>query len=503
MKLNPNPKTKRYIFLVVLLIFSLTTLSCGLLGGDKEEESKATQPPAAEATKAAAAEATPAEEQPTKSPTGAKTEPPPGPSGETGLFANPEETLDSYRMRTKMQLVEGEGLLGEEMISEIEWVRDPEARHTTMYGASGEVMMEIIIIGDDSWTSMDGENWMHVKQTEQEEGAPFSAEDFQTSLEDIMRDMESGMKKDGKEKANDVNCIRYTVDADFSMPFPASEEVPEGAAQFMPKEIEGHVEGMIWVADEKSLPPVIIRSQTTQEITLKYVSDKEETMVYDEERDLYDINEPITIEPPEGQVQEVPAPPVDMPTPPSGELPEPLAGEPAEAVEYASLDTLDSYRLEWSVTIKTGDMEVKSGYEMEWVKEPPAYHVTMSMGEGAVLAENMWVDDTFWIKAGDTWVKGGEAETEDALNQVGDIMTPSDDMVLTGEETVNGVRCKHYVKDETVPYSIHQEVWVANQSDLPSVVVRGLDRMEMNDMVTVIEANVYDINESITIEPPQ
>lgn len=157
-----------------------------------------------------------------------------------------------------MTLKEGMGMLGEEMTTEIEWVRDPEARHTTMYGASGEVMMEIIIIGDDSWTSMDGENWMHVKQTEQEEEAPFSAEDFQTSLEDIMRDMESGMKKDGKEKVNDVNCIRYTVDADFSMPFPAPEEVPEGAAQFMPKEIEGHVEGMIWVADEKSLPPVII-----------------------------------------------------------------------------------------------------------------------------------------------------------------------------------------------------------------------------------------------------
>lgn len=491
MKLNPNPKTKRYIFLVVLLILCLTISSCDLLGGGKEDEREATQPPAA-------AKATqPSAEEPT--PGGEKTEAPSGPSGEAGMFADPEESLDSYRMRTKMTLKEGMGMLGEEMTTEIEWVRDPEARHTTMYGASGEVMMEIIIIGDDSWTSMDGENWMHVKQTEQEEGAPFSAEDFQTSLEDIMQDMESGMKKDGKEKVNDVNCIRYTVDADFSMPFPAPEKVPEDAAQFMPKEIEGHVEGMIWVADEKSLPPVIVRSQTTQEITLKYASDKEETMVYDEERDLYDINEPITIEPPEGQVQEVPAPPVDMPTPPSGELPEP----PAEAVEYASLDTLDSYRLEWSVTIKTGDMEVKSSYEMEWVKEPPACHVTMSMGEGAVLAENMWVDDTFWIKAGDTWVKGGEAEMEDALNQVGDIMTPSDDMVLMGEETVNGVRCKHYVRDESVPYSIHQEVWVANQGALPSVVVRGLDRMEMNDMVTAIEANVYDINESITIEPPQ
>jgi hypothetical protein len=501
MKLNTTQKTRHYIFLVVLLIFSLTTLSCGLLGGgDKEEESKATQLPAAEATKAAAEKATPAEEQPTKPPAGEKTKPPAGPSGATGLFANPEESLDSYRMRTKMTLVEGEGMLGEEMITEIEWVRDPEARQTTMYGASGEVMMEIIIIGDDSWTSMDGENWMHVKKTETDEEAPFSPEDFQTSLEDLMKDMESSLKKAGKDTVDGVRCQEYTVDADFSLPFPTPENASEQMLQFIPQEIKGHIEGKICVADERGLPEVIVRSVTTQEMTLKYASGKEETMVYDEDREMYDINESITIKPPEGQVQEMPS----MPTPPpSGEQTTPSAEQPGESVEYASLDTLDSYRLEWSVTIKTGDTEVKSSYEMEWTKEPPAWHMVMSMGEGGPQVEYIWVDNTFWIKAGDTWVESGEAEAEDTLHQAWDITAPSDDMILTGEETVNGVHCNHYVKDIGAPYSVHEEVWVANQSDLPPVVIRGLNRMEMSGMVTTIEANVYDINTPITIEAPK
>ena len=315
MKLNTTQKTRHYIFLVVLLIFSLTTFSCGLLGGgDKEEESKATQLPAAEATKAAAEKATPAEEQPTK--------PPAGTSGETGMFANPEESLDSYRMRTNMTLVEGEGMLGEEMITEIEWVRDPEARHTTMYGASGEVMMEIIIIGDDSWTSMDGETWMHVKKTETDEESPFSPEDFQTSLEDLMKDMESGMKKAGKDKVDGVSCQEYDVDADFSLPFPVPEDASAEMLQFIPQEMAGHIEGEICVADKRGLPEVIVRSVTTQEMTLKYASDKEETMVYDEDREMYDINERIDIKPPEGQVEEMPSmptPSADMPIPPASQ----------------------------------------------------------------------------------------------------------------------------------------------------------------------------------------
>ena len=121
---------------------------------------------------------------------------------------------------------------------------------------------------------------------------------MQASLEDILKDMESSMKRVGTDTVDGVDCERYTVDTGFSLPFPMPEEAPAEAQQFLPKEMEGHIEGEICVANERGFPEVIVRSETTQEITLKFASGKEETMAYDEERELYDINTPITIKAP-------------------------------------------------------------------------------------------------------------------------------------------------------------------------------------------------------------
>ena len=488
-----NTRTRCYIFLAILLIFSLAVVSCKSGdGSDKGGEDQATQPPAAQAT---VEKATSAEGQPTE-PAAAdeKANPPAGSSGVTGLFANPQESLDSYRMRTRMVQKEGMGVLGEEMTTEMAWVRDPEASHTTLHDSSGDVMMEIIVIGDDTWTSMDGETWMHTKSGTDEE-APFSLEDFQASLEDILQDLESSLKEVGQDTVDGVRCKRYTVDADFSLPFPIPEEAPAEAQQFLPKEMEGHIEGEICVADERGLPEVILRSQTTQEMTLKFASDKEEKMAYEEERELYDINEPITIEPP-SEATEMPG----MPSLPGGQPGGP-AGEP---VEVTDLDSLDSYRLELSLQMKmsTGTA-MTTGYAVEWVREPPARRIVWSMG-GNPMGELVWIGDAVWIKVGGSWVQGTEQDAAEHLDTMADVMTPEDDMVLAGEETVNGVRCKHYVYDfETGSTSMHKEIWVANEGDLPPVVIRGLFRMETSQMTTESEANVTDINTPITIEAPK
>ncbi|UCC62611.1 MAG: hypothetical protein JSV36_17910 [Anaerolineae bacterium] len=326
--MTPNTKTRCYVFLAVLLIFSLAVVSCKSGdGSDKGGEDQATQPPAAQAT---VERATPAEEQPTKAPSGEEeAKPPAGPPGVTGLFANPQESLDSYRMRTRMVQKEGIGVLGAEMTTEMAWVRDPEASHTALHDSSGDVMMEVIVIGNDTWTSMDGETWMHTKSGTDKE-APFSTKDFQASLEDILQDLESSMKEVGQDTVDGVRCKRYIVDAVFSLPFPIPEEAPAEAQQFLPKEMEGHIEGEICVADERGLPEVILRSQTTQEMTLKFASDKEEKMAYEEERELYDINEPITIEPP-SEAMEMPG----MPSLPGGQPSEP-AGESVEVTELSN-----------------------------------------------------------------------------------------------------------------------------------------------------------------------
>ncbi|MCK4472927.1 MAG: hypothetical protein KAW49_14190, partial [Anaerolineae bacterium] len=244
------------------------------------------------------------------------------------------------------------------------------------------------------------------------------------------------------------------------------------------------------------LPPVIVWSQTTQELTFRYASRDDETMVYEEERELYDINKPITIEPPEGAM-EMPSPP----TPSSGEQATPLAEQPGASVEVASLDDLDSYRLDWSVQMQmSAGGEMQMSYTMEWVQEPPARHLVMSIG-GGPFGEYIWIGDTVWVKTGDTWMQATEEDAADAFDQLGDVMTPDSDMVLVGEETVNGVHCKHYVHD--FGDMMHKEIWVANQSDLPPIPIRGMFRMKTTQMVTEAEGNVYDINTPITIEPPK
>jgi hypothetical protein len=381
-------------------------------------------------------------------------------------------------------------MLGEAMTTEIEWVREPQARHVTMYGPSGDVMMEMIRIGDDSWTSMDGETWMHFETGTGQETA-FATEGLQADLEDILKDMESSMEEAGKDTVNDMRCRWYTVDADLSMPFPKPEDAAKEAEQFMPQEMEGHVEGRVCVADERDLPEVIIRSETTQELTLKYASGKEETMVYEEVRDLYDINQPITIEPP--------AEAMEMPS-----MPTPVGDEPGEAVEVADLDSLDSFRLELSVQTKmsTGGT-MKTGVSLEWVREPPARRIVWGMGD-TPMGEYIWIGDKVWAKMGDNWVQSSAEEAAEHLDDMTDVMTPEDDMALAGEETVNGVNCKHYVYDLEMPkQNMHKEVWVANQSDLPPVVIKGLFSLETSQMTIESEANVTDINTPISIKAPQ
>jgi hypothetical protein len=493
-------KTKHHIFLTVLLILALAVVACDSGdGGGQESGSKATQPPAAQATQSTTEDTTTGE-QPTK--------PPAGPTGKTGLFADPQESLDSYRMRTTMVLKEGEGLLGEEMITEIEWVRSPEALHMTMYGASGEVMMESIKIGDDNWLSMGDGSWLHT--TVGATGEESSLQDTQADLEDILEGMESSMKEVGKDEVDGVRCKRYAVDTDFDMSLPIPEDIPAEARQLLPTEMQGNVEGEICVADESGLPEVIVRSQTTQEITLKYASGKEETSVYEEDRELYDINEPIAIEPPEGamEIPGMPAPPEGLPTElPGGEVTLPTEGN-GVSVETASLTELDSYRAEVTHTVNTGDAVVIVSVTEEWVREPYARHIVTNAGEGMPAFEYTIVGDSAWMKMGDSWLSIAPEEVQDADDQWLEISSADSEMVPLGEETVNDIRCQHYIFElNMASQSVRHEIWVADQSDLPPVVVRATYWTELKTGQTTIvnegEGNVYDINTPITIEPPQ
>jgi hypothetical protein len=214
------------------------------------------------------------------------------------------------------------------------------------------------------------------------------------------------------------------------------------------------------------------------------------------------------------QAQEPPPPdegPDDQPAPTATTAAQSPADETSGPVEADSLDNLMSYRADWTTTMNMPgqDESMVLKYKLEWVKDPPAQHVWMDMATGS-FAEVIWIEDKVWVKAGDQWVLGGAESTEQAFEHFHDAFEVDDDMMLVGTESVNGMRAKHYVYDyENAPQNIsmHREIWVADESDLPAVPVQAHFRMETKSaqgaMVTDIRAHLYDINTAIEIKVPQ
>ncbi len=492
---------KRYALLILILLLALSALGCNLGGSSDEDE---TSEPAAvdeapSGEEASSDEAPAAQEESSSGQEPASQEESPGdepPAAVSGLFAQPDLALDSYRSRTVMRVADGgQGFMGlGSMEIEQEYVREPSASRSAIYDESSEIMVETITIGNDTYTNLGDGTW--IKTTADDPMSAAVNPDFMSSMEDMLADMEGGMDPEGSEVVNGIRCKKDAVDADFDIDMPM--EANEEAAAFLPIGIAGHVTGYIWVADEGGLPEVIIRSETTQEISLKYESRDDETVVYQEERELYDINTDIVIQAPEN-VMEMPG------VPGGGDATLPGEQEGAVMVETEELDeVLDSYRVDWSMSmIMEEGGGFASSYQIEYVKEPRAVHLSMFLGESP-FGEYLWIDDQVWVNSGGGWILGGEEDTADAFDSMGDIFGTDEDMVLMGDEVVSGIQCQYYVSDfAAVGMSIHKEVWVANQPDLPRIVVKGLFEMETTGLKMVGEGLVYDINTPITIEAPQ
>lgn len=173
------------------------------------------------------------------------------------------------------------------------------------------------------------------------------------------------------------------------------------------------------------------------------------------------------------------------------------------AAETVSLDTLDSYRLEWGVTMQssTDDSTMPLSNLVEWVREPFALHVVLGIGN-VDATELIAVGDRVWAKMpGGDWMETDSTAAVDSFSNISETMELTDDGVFVGEETVDGIHCRHYVYD--FQEMIHQEWWVADEEGVPPVVIQVLYRMTTSAMTTETNGRVYDINEPIIIEPPQ
>jgi len=185
----------------------------------------------------------------------------------------------------------------------------------------------------------------------------------------------------------------------------------------------------------------------------------------------------------------------------------------SQGPQIASLETLDSYRAYRTVwLVKDNFSEEVNITTAECVREPLGIHVAYHDPETG-MEEQVGIGNTIWTKkAPNTWEK---IQSEHRMNNlvaaaetfwgftIEEIEAPlcSDCTALVKEETVNGVHCKHYVITRDIPV-LHVEAWVADQIDLPPVLIRGLRREKEKNLTIYTEINLTDINQPFTIEPP-
>ncbi len=223
------------------------------------------------------------------------------------------------------------------------------------------------------------------------------------------------------------------------------------------------------------------------------------------------------------------APPSPTPTVSEEPSPTPTPSEEVEAPELQAdaLADLESYRAQitWQM-----DVAERAGQDMAIniaeTRDPKARQITLSGMDVDIEFINTPEGD--WINIGGQWqsVPGGNLETflgemtfvtsEDinalaAANEEGDY-------TFVGTETVNGLQTRHYrinvnadewgdIAGTTDVSPTKGDVWVADESDLPSFAVRFTVESEVEiegETGTVtLTWEVQEINTDFTIEPPE
>jgi len=202
--------------------------------------------------------------------------------------------------------------------------------------------------------------------------------------------------------------------------------------------------------------------------------------------------------------------------------------------ERQGLAQFDSYRTKLRMTFSGLNLgEVQEGtvdIETAYVKEPPAAHVKMiildAQGEEKMNIEIINTQGTQWVNLGggeQGWISApAEEEPTAMLEGMGfdatEVLPEVKSTRFVGEETVNGVRTKHYTFDEKSlagvgetmgEVSVKGDVWIAVEGNFAvkfQFVAQGKGIFEegKGEQEGQIDFyyELYDINAPITIEPP-
>ncbi len=207
---------------------------------------------------------------------------------EDGLF-----DLQSYRMRVKTEWIPEDG---DPQVSVVEeaYTREPRARRMVMMGVADDVTMEFVEIGEQAW-------WCSAGACSQMQAEP---DEMDSAFGDSGVFDPDFVPEDalylGSETVNGIQTRHYALDLTAMRADLASRG-----------EISG-LSGEIWVADEPNLPAFTVRYEAAWSVK---GSDEagDHSMVYE----VYDVNAPFTIEPPEGA--DATGLPEDVPPYPGGQ----------------------------------------------------------------------------------------------------------------------------------------------------------------------------------------
>jgi len=244
------------------------------------------------------------------------------------------------------------------------------------------------------------------------------------------------------------------------------------------------------------------------------------------------------VEPTETKAAEVlptPVPPTDTPAPPTPEVkPEAAEEELLTSAEAAleALSKLKSFRsythYAW-VSQEEGEEKESGEFEMrsEYVAEPPSQHMVITSSGDAAMGEEesetfeiIQIEDRMWFQMEeDQWMQAGQQEflpnflmsAEEFLRDL------SGARRLWPDETVNGIRCRHYRFTERDLLSFfgmgelskaEGELWVAVKGDFVAKYTvhaegKGLTLgEELGSGAMDMLYEISDVGAKIVIEPP-
>ena len=266
---------KRRLLVLIALLLTFT-LACSVFAPkSKEDPAATTLPSAGEDSQPAKQETDKAAGSPTPATDDGKED------ADEPISLDPDALagLNSYRLRMTWDFTD-ENNVTEQFTIKQEAIREPVAQRFVMSG-NVDQNIEFIQVGETQWVRF-GDEWMQTPVSADDTMDEFDS--FFIQPETMLSDLEEGDYEDlGTETINGMKTRHLRVKAEnwAMMGTFNSGDIESGVAE-------------VWIVNERDLPEFAVRFTMEMEGTIE--KDKKGKLIVTWE--VYDINEPFTIEPP-------------------------------------------------------------------------------------------------------------------------------------------------------------------------------------------------------------